>query len=132
MSSWSHLPNAVYIDRIVASVKANSVEWDQAYKISENLKLSHITGWSPAYELCQTPDLHWIWHDVWSHLAFDSYNSSEVSAWQAITALIAWNDCGYMVDSDPGELAILAKFGTPAAILLLAACIAISKINNSK
>lgn len=39
-----------------------------------------------------------------------------------VTALLAYDDCGYMLDSHPGELEILAKFGDGRAILLLSAC----------
>lgn len=41
----------------------------------------------------------------------------------AIMALIADDNCAYMLDSDPEELAIIAKLGDPRAILLLPACI---------
>jgi hypothetical protein len=32
MSEWSHLPNAVHIDRVLASVKANPKIWADAAK----------------------------------------------------------------------------------------------------
>ncbi len=48
-------------------------------------------------------------------------------AWDAIAALIAWDDCAYMLDSNPGELAIIAALGDPRAILLLPACTIFSK-----
>ena len=39
----------------------------------------------------------------------------------AIIALIAYDDCAYMLESDLGELRMLAKLGDLRAILLLSA-----------
>ena len=59
--------------------------------------------------------------------AYDTaYDAARGKAWQAardaILALIAYDDCAYMLDSEPGELAILAAFGDPRAVLILPAC----------
>ena len=42
-----------------------------------------------------------------------------VSIQDAVLALVAYDDCAYMLESDPGEL---AKLGDPRASLVLAAC----------
>jgi hypothetical protein len=70
------------------------------------------------------------WHIAWwlaqEEGKWDTMRDKQQSlAWgarQAMLALVAYDDCAYMLDSDPGELAILAKFGDPRAILLLSAC----------
>ena len=49
--------------------------------------------------------------------------------YDTLLALIAYDDCAYMLDSDPGELAILAKFGDRRAVLLLGACKVFSQLN---
>jgi hypothetical protein len=52
--------------------------------------------------------------------------------WDAILALIVYDDCAYILDSDPGELEILAKFGDERAILLLPACKVFAAIKHVK
>ena len=58
-------------------------------------------------------------------------DASWAVARDAILALVAYDDCAYMLDSDPGELAILAAFGDPRAGLLLPACKALQSIKES-
>ena len=52
----------------------------------------------------------------------DDSDSAIGPAMDAIMALIAYDECAYMLDSDLGELGILVKFGDKRAILLLLAC----------
>jgi hypothetical protein len=49
------------------------------------------------------------------------------AAWGAILALIAWDDCGHLLDIDPKQVQVLALLGQPAAVLLLPAAIALNK-----
>ena len=44
------------------------------------------------------------------------------AAWGTIVALIAYDDCAYMVESEVDEIKILAKLGDQRATLLLPAC----------
>ena len=109
-TKWAHLPNAVHIDRVLASSKADPTHW--------NSSAWGTTEWSAAWDAA--------WHDMniqhrqaaWAAGQTDARYPSR----DAILALIAFDDCAYMLDSDPGELAILAAFGNPGAILLLSAC----------
>jgi hypothetical protein len=59
-----------------------------------------------------------IWDAAW----WAARNTPQYAAMDAIVALIAYDDCAYMLESDPGELAILAAFGDPRATMLLPAC----------
>ena len=77
-SSWSDLPNAHHIDRIIAHVKANPDKW----------------------------------------------NAAGGAAWDAILALMAWDDCAYLLDQKPEHVKIIALLGHHAAILLETAVIA--------
>ena len=54
-----------------------------------------------------------------------------VSIQDAVLALVAYDDCAYMLESDPGELAILAKLGDPRASLVLAACRAVHSLKTN-
>jgi hypothetical protein len=65
---------------------------------------------------------------AWSAACSAAYYAAR----DAIVALIAYDDCAYMLDSDPGELEILAKFGNEKAILLLPACKAFAAIKIHK
>ncbi len=129
MTSWSHLPNAEHIDRVIALSRKYPEIWADSYRISRDLKLDHRAGWDPAYNICQSDGLKHIRKDLWAVVSTDEQGTGELTAWHAISALMAWNDCAHMLDSDPNELSILAKLGNPMAILLIPACIAFSKIN---
>ena len=45
----------------------------------------------------------------------------------AISALIAYDDCAYMLESEVGELRILAALGDQKAILLVPACLVFTR-----
>ncbi len=83
--------------------------------------------WRDAFTNCeQGPNID-AWNKIWEQIRNVDINVLRPAVWFAVTALIAYDDCGYMLDSDPGELAMLAKLGDHRAILLLPACIALSK-----
>ena len=89
-TAWAHLPNAKYIDLVLASIKAHPEKW--------------VAAWDAARDAVRD------------------------AVRDAIAALIAYDDCAYMLESEVGELKILAALGDPRAILLLPACIAFSSI----
>ena len=43
-------------------------------------------------------------------------------------ALIAWDNCAYLLDTDPDKVRVLALLGQPAAILLLPAAIVFDQV----
>ena len=59
---------------------------------------------------------------MWLESREAAWNAVRDSMNDTLLALIAYDDCAYMLDSDPGELAILAAFGDPRAVLILPAC----------
>ena len=124
-SDWAHLPNAVHIDRVIASVKANPAHWDRAWATTP-WDAVRGAAWAVAREsvqavaraplqVTQDRDAAMVWVSA-------AEAAAREPAWDALLALIAYDDCAYMLESDPGELAILAKFGNTRAILLLGAC----------
>ena len=140
-TKWAHLPNAVHIDRVIASAKAHPGHWNTAANTAWIVELdsTHDTtrnaAWEAAWEAAhctitsqerqESRDAAWVtaysaWkpstHDAWKYLAWMGVVCG------AIRALVAYDDCAYMLDSDPGELAIVAKLGDPRAVLLLYAC----------
>ena len=105
---WAHLPNAVHIDRVVASALANPAQWVTAWDVAPD------GAWMSARETARESARY--------KLRDQGRDAAWYFARDAVLALIAYDDCAYMLESDPGELAILAKFGDPRAILLLPAC----------
>ena len=114
MTTWAHLPNAAHIDRVLASVEANLEPWLQVWFAANLVGAQvHDAAWVAGHVLIKNnARLH-----EWSGAA-----CSEWVARDAVLALIAYDDCAYMLNSDPGERAILAKLGDHRAILLLTAC----------
>ena len=105
---WAHLPNAVHIDRVIASAKANPDQWEA---VRPRVRPA---AWAVAQQVVRVQVRYAAWDAAWwAAWYFAQY---------AILALVAYDDCAYMLDSDPGELAILAAFGDHRAILLLSAC----------
>jgi len=118
---WAHLPNAKHIDWVLASVKEHPEKWDAAWDAA------YDAAWSAAYGAARTA----AWGAAWKAASDAAYDVANEAAWlavfyaarDAIAALIAWDDCAYMIESEVDEIKILAKLGDPRAVLLLPACI---------
>ena len=83
-------------------------------------------AWDAAHDILKEHGRYTEWTESWV-MVHGFEREAWSKAWYAATryallALCAYDDCAYMLDSDPGELAILAVFGNPGAILLLPAC----------
>ena len=100
MSKWSHLPNAKHIDAIIADVKANPEKWNAA--------------WDAA--LIAARDA--------AHVA--ARYAARYAAWDAAAALIAWDECSYLLEMKPDQVKVQALLGNQAAVLMLAAGIALN------
>ena len=146
MTPWAHLPNAVHIDRVIASAKAHPDQWKQAlYTIRcrwQDATRAEDAAITAALDLLRDQGQVAVWYKV-RNAGWDAVRGAEQNearnmgfgaardvvwdgVWEAVydtlLALIAYDDCAYMLDSDPGELAVLAKFGDRRALLLLPAC----------
>ncbi len=121
MTAWSHLPNAKHIDFILESLKAHTDIW----------ATTHLQPLDP---LLRQPARI----EVWNMVCFENqepYNEAYDVAWpsarDAILALIAYDDCAYMLDMDYEELKTYALLSeNPAAILMLPAVKALQLIKN--
>ena len=155
---WSHLPNAKHIDWVLASLKVHPKKWEAAWYAAYNTArttarttarvASYNTACNAAYdEACNAAcdEARQAAFDAactaaWN-AAFDaakdaawnaaSFSSASSSVYDAILALIAYDDCAYMIESEVGELKIIAAFGDPRAILLLPACIAFNELTKT-
>ena len=119
-TKWAHLPNAVHIDRILASVKSHPDIWINSWNIKEPPE--YKAAWNTALDvsLYQKSIRDAVWNEMWYRTRDEAYC--------AILCLIAYDECAHMIDSCVGELRILAAFGDQKAILMLPACIALNAI----
>jgi hypothetical protein len=90
-TAWAHLPNAKDIDRVLASLAAHPQKWRAAWDAARNAARAAAR------------------------------DAARGALWDAIAALIAWDDCAYMLELPEDELKILRAAGNEQAILLSAA-----------
>ena len=119
---WSHLPNAKHIDWVIASLKANPEKWaaarDAAY-VAASWYEARNAAKAAAFDAANNA----AW-DAGRDAARDAaWDAAWYAASDAILALIAYDDCGYMIESEIDEIKILAKLGDAKTLLLLPACI---------
>lgn len=107
---YDHFPNAVHIRRVIASDRANLSVWE---RVSDDI---HATG--DRTFLYMEPCIRSIgehWRDVINAAATDAAHT-------AILALIAYDQCEYMLDAEPDDITMLALLGDTCACLILPAC----------
>jgi hypothetical protein len=153
-NTWDHLPNAKHVDAILVSIKAHPKEWgaawdavwdaardvarDAAYYAARDA--AYYAARDAAYYAArdEVRDAAWVavrdaaWDAAWEAAWEAAWDAARNAAWGATIALIAYDDCAYMLDSDLGELEIIAKFGDERAILLLSACKAFADIKEKE
>ena len=133
MTSWSHLSNAKHIDWVIASLKVHPGKWaaarlsirDAAVPAAYNAArvAARYNAWYVVYHAACNAARGKAWEAA-RIAAFDAaWDAAYEAAADAIIALIAYDDCAYMIESEIGELKIIAAFGDQRALLLLPACI---------
>lgn len=106
MTAWAHLPNAAHIDRVLVHVAQNPEAWDATWD----------AAWGAAWGAAR---------DAARDAAWDAARDA---AWGVIAALVAWDDCAYLLDQTPDFLRAQTNLvGDPAALLLLPAVIAMKE-----
>ena len=142
-TAWANLPNAKHIDRILDDLKKNPDNWSAA---------ADSAAWSTARATAR--DVAWTAarlvefdasrvatnNDAWDAAKDAAWNAlklgiGEVDArdvawsasWSASLALIAFDDCAYLLDEKPEDVLILGLLGIHAAVLLYPACVALQK-----
>ena len=121
-TEWAHLPNAKYINDIIASLGTHNTVWLDASPCQPR-----DAAWEAALEAALEVAREGARPAVWA-AAWEAAAAARPAARCAILALIAYDDCAYMLDSDPEEIRILAKLGDQRAILMQIGCIAYNKI----
>ena len=132
-NAWADLPNAKHIDRILADLKRNPDKWSATRNAARTA--TRNAAWNAAWGAA--------WDDAWDAVSEDArddawyaarsaaWNAAETAAWDAaqdaILALIAYDDCAYLLDEKPEHVQMLGLLGNQVAILLYPACVALQK-----
>jgi hypothetical protein len=134
---WAHLPNAARIDRVLANFKENPDEW--------------VTTRGAAWEAAWVDARDAAWDAAWGAArgaARDAAwgaargatrgatrgaawgaarGATRGAAWGAVAALLAWDDCAYLLNLPPEAMRVITRadsgVGKHQAVLLLPASI---------
>ena len=121
MSEWSYLPNAAHIDQILADLKANPDRWDAAWD----------AAWAAAWDAAWDTAKATAWDAAYSVAYATAWDTAKATAYYAargaILALIAYDDCAYLLNEKPEDVHMFGLLGQPAAVLLYPACLALSE-----
>ena len=134
-TEWSHLPNAAHIDAVLASMKAHPQQWADAWNktypngTTASLDAAWDAAWIAAREAARNAARDAARIAAWGAARNAAMDEAWTAACDGIVALVAYDDCAYLLESEVGELQILAAFGDPRAILLVPACLTFSEIN---
>jgi len=144
-TAWADLPNAKYIDMIMYSLKKDNAARDAAYNAARDavsdaawvaaMDAAYNEAKGAAYKAARDAARDAAWGAAWDAAWGSAYNAAWGAAWgaawdavrDAVRALIAWDDCGYLLDEKPEDVKKLALLGNQAAVLLYPACIALNK-----
>ena len=135
MAEWSHLPNAVHIDRILADLKARPEVWAAARDAAWAAARAAVRDAAWVAARVAARDAAWVAaRDAARDAAWvATRDAAWVAAWVATRAavgvLVAWDDCAYMLDLSPDAVRMLMHTGDETtrhqAVLLLPAVIAL-------
>ena len=124
-TAWADLPNAKHIDLLLADLEKNPDKWSAA----------RSAAWDAASDAAWTAAWTAAWDAVWDAARGDAMSAASDAAWDAamtagcgaLLALIAYDDCAYLLDEKPEHVQMLALLGNEKALLLYQACVALQK-----
>ena len=114
MNAWSHLPNAPLIDWVIESLKCNPALWAAA--LNAVLNATHDAGWI-AIRIAARDAIN----NASRRSALDAtWTTGQASTYDAILALVAYDDCDQYLQMSYDQLLIYATLSErPQAVLLL-------------
>lgn len=127
-TAWSHLPNAVHIDRVLASVAAYPDAWMAAWSAAWE------AAWSAAWDAAWDAARDAAWGAAWDAVQIAARDAARSvaaydAAWGAIAALVAWDDCSQYLSMTSEQLEIWYHLSErPECLLLLTAVRAFEQI----
>ena len=113
MSAWSHLPNAVHIDRVLASVNSHPEVWDQS--MDQVSVQARDQAW------------HQAWHQAWVQAWDQGRKQARDQVWYqvrhparcSLLALITYDDSAKYLKLSIDQLQMLYHLTEHPACLLL-------------
>ena len=130
-TAWAHLPNAAHIDRVLASLKKNPERWCTARGLTADAAWdgAREAAWDVAGSAAGYEARGAVWDAVRDAargaVQGAAWDAARKAAWgaarDAILALVAWDDCAYMLELPEDVLKVLRAVGNEQAILLSAA-----------
>ena len=118
-TAWAHLPNAEHIDRVLASLKAHPDKWEAAQTGTQTA--TYIEAWNAMSAASRTAAYIEARNAAYIEARNAAYIEARNAARGAIAALIAWDDCAYMLELPEDALKLLRAVGNEQALLLLGA-----------
>ncbi len=126
-TDWAHLPNAAHIDRVLVSYKTMPGAW--AVPLTKEEQDEREESKNVAWNLGR---VH-IWYALYDAV-IRTYHPGPIISFSrimgVIAELLAYDDCGYILDSDLDEVKILAALGNVRASRLVLTCIVLRKMKN--
>ena len=156
-TAWADLPNAKHIDRILADLKKNTDRWSATRNAASDATRNAAVdaAWNAARNAARTAAWNAAWDAVWDAARGAAWDAAWTAAWDAvwdatrdatrsaasdaawtaartaargaILALIAYDDCAYLLDEKPEHVQMLGLLGNEKALLLYQACLALQK-----
>jgi hypothetical protein len=118
-TAWADLPNAKYIDLVMDSVKKNPAKWFTARYVARG------AAWDAASTAAREAASDAASDAAWGAVRYEAQGMARDAARGAALALIAWDDCGYLLEEKSEDVKMLSLLGNHAAVLLYPACIAL-------
>jgi hypothetical protein len=131
--AWSDLLNATRIDQILDHVKQNPKTWDadwEAVRDAAGDAARTAVRDAVVYAVSNTildASRSAAWDAVWNVAGNAVRNTKTNAVSNAILALVAWDDCAHLLDTNPEQVLLLARLGHHPAILLYPAVLALKK-----
>jgi hypothetical protein len=120
MAAWSHLPNAIHIDRVLASVKSNPDAWEHLYTEAREEAINQ--AWEAMNQAVGPPSWQapWMAQACFNACTTRNYSVGPVDhARGVLLALIAYDDCAKYLDLPLDQLKMLYLLNEHPACLLL-------------
>jgi hypothetical protein len=117
MNAWDHLPNAIHIDCILASLQADFEIWNRAYHETLVEDKAHV--FIQAFAFMQPNDLD-TFHTIQTVMRDLSWSCSAVdAAMDPILALVAYEDSAKYLELSVDQLNMLYQLNEHPACFLL-------------
>jgi hypothetical protein len=122
-TAWADLPNAKYIDLVIASLKKNPAVWGAAWDAARGA--ARGAAWDAAWGVTWNAARGAAWDAVRNAASGAASGAAWNVAYDAILALTSWDNYGYLLEENPEDVKMLALLGNQAAVLLYIGCLAL-------